>query len=88
MPKLAGAPAVDDAGPVERVARIADVIRGAGDRNEKLRRLAPEVVDALHEQRQKSWRDWEPVLAYARSAGFRAASSASARHGPSCPRRV
>lgn len=51
MPKLAGAPAADDAGPVERVARIADVIGGAGDRNEKLRRLAPEVVDALHEQR-------------------------------------
>jgi alkylation response protein AidB-like acyl-CoA dehydrogenase len=51
VPKLAEAPAVDDAGPVERVARIADVIRGAGDRNEKLRRLAPEVVDALHEQR-------------------------------------
>ena len=51
MLKLAGAPAVDDAGPVERVARIADVIRSAGDRNEKLRRLAHEVVDALHEQR-------------------------------------
>lgn len=51
MPKLAGVPGEDDAGPVERVARIADVIRGAGDRNEKLRRLAPEVVDALHEQR-------------------------------------
>jgi len=51
VPKLAGVPGEDDAGPVERVARIADVIRGAGDRNEKLRRLAPEVVDALHEQR-------------------------------------
>jgi indole-3-acetate monooxygenase len=51
VPKLAGAPVVDNAGPVERVARIADVIGGAGDRNEKLRRLAPEVVDALHEQR-------------------------------------
>jgi alkylation response protein AidB-like acyl-CoA dehydrogenase len=51
VPKLAGAAAVDDAGPVERVARIADVIASAGDRNEKLRRLAPEVVDALHEQR-------------------------------------
>ncbi|MBV8754785.1 MAG: acyl-CoA dehydrogenase [Hyphomicrobiales bacterium] len=51
MPKLAGVPAEDDAAPVERVARIADVIGGAGDRNEKLRRLAPEVVDALHEQR-------------------------------------
>jgi alkylation response protein AidB-like acyl-CoA dehydrogenase len=51
VPKLAGAPVVDNAGPVERVARIADVIGGSGDRNEKLRRLAPEVVDALHEQR-------------------------------------
>jgi len=51
MPKLASAPAVEEIGPVERVARIADVIGGAGDRNEKLRRLAPEVVDALHEQR-------------------------------------
>ena len=48
MAKLAGAPVVDNAGPVERVARIADVIRDAGDRNEKIRRLAPEVVDALH----------------------------------------
>ena len=51
MPKLASAPVAEEAGPVERVARIADVIGGAGERNEKLRRLAPEVVDALHEQR-------------------------------------
>src|ERR1700757_5470440 len=51
MPKLAGAPAADTAGPLERIERIADVIGGAGDRNEKLRRLAPEVVDALHDQR-------------------------------------
>jgi indole-3-acetate monooxygenase len=51
MPKLAGAPAIEEVGPVERVARIADVIGGAGDRNEKLRRLAPEVVEALQEQR-------------------------------------
>jgi alkylation response protein AidB-like acyl-CoA dehydrogenase len=51
MPKLAGATAVEEVGPVERVARIADVIGGAGDRNEKLRRLAPEVVEALQEQR-------------------------------------
>jgi indole-3-acetate monooxygenase len=51
LPKLAGAPAPAEAGPVERVARIADVIGGAGERNEKLRRLAPDVVDALHEQR-------------------------------------
>jgi alkylation response protein AidB-like acyl-CoA dehydrogenase len=51
MPKLAGAPAAAEAGPLERIERIADVIGGAGDRNEKLRRLAPEVVDALHAQR-------------------------------------
>ena len=51
MPKLAGAPAAADAGPLERIERIADVIGGAGDRNEKLRRLAPEVVEALHAQR-------------------------------------
>src|SRR5262249_48872458 len=51
MPKLAGASAVAEVGPVERVARIADGIGGARDRHEKLRRLAPDVVDALHEQR-------------------------------------
>ena len=51
MPQLAGAPAPHTAGPVERVARIADVIAASGARNEALRRLAPEVVDALHEQR-------------------------------------
>ncbi|HXW23514.1 MAG TPA: acyl-CoA dehydrogenase family protein [Xanthobacteraceae bacterium] len=51
MPKLASAPSPEEAGPVERIARIAEVIGGSGDRNEALRRLAPEVVDALHEQR-------------------------------------
>jgi alkylation response protein AidB-like acyl-CoA dehydrogenase len=51
MPKLASAPTSDAAGPVERVARIADVLGASGARNEALRRLAPEVVDALHEQR-------------------------------------
>jgi alkylation response protein AidB-like acyl-CoA dehydrogenase len=51
MPKPAGAPAPDEAGPVERIARIAPVIGASGERNEALRRLAPEVVDALHEQR-------------------------------------
>jgi alkylation response protein AidB-like acyl-CoA dehydrogenase len=51
MPQLAGASSPDAAGPIERVGRIADVIGGAGARNEALRRLAPEVVDALHEQR-------------------------------------
>jgi len=51
MPKLAGAPAIEEVGPVERVARIAALIGGAGERNEKLRRLCPDVVEALHEQR-------------------------------------
>src|SRR5262245_9762159 len=51
MPKVAGAPAAAEADPLERIERIADVIGGAGDRNEQLRRLAPEVVDALHAQR-------------------------------------
>jgi alkylation response protein AidB-like acyl-CoA dehydrogenase len=51
MPQLAGASSPDNAGPVERVGRIADVIGGASARNEALRRLAPEVVDALHDQR-------------------------------------
>jgi alkylation response protein AidB-like acyl-CoA dehydrogenase len=51
MPKLAGAPSPNGAGPVERIARIASVLGASGERNEALRRLAPEVVDALHEQR-------------------------------------
>jgi len=38
-------------GPVERIGRIAEVIAKAGDQNEALGRLAPHVVDALHEQR-------------------------------------
>jgi alkylation response protein AidB-like acyl-CoA dehydrogenase len=39
------------AGPVERIARIADVIARSGAANEALGRLTPEVVDKLHEQR-------------------------------------
>ena len=38
-------------GPVERIARIAALIEGAGARNEAAGRLVPEVVDSLHEQR-------------------------------------
>src|SRR5882724_8351445 len=41
----------DQAGPVERIARIAPLIEGSGARNEALGVLAPEVVDGLHEQR-------------------------------------
>ena len=42
---------MDTAGPVERIGRIARVLENSGDRNEALGQLAPEVVDALHEQR-------------------------------------
>jgi alkylation response protein AidB-like acyl-CoA dehydrogenase len=38
-------------GPVERIARIAELIESAGARNEALGRLVPEVVESLHEQR-------------------------------------
>lgn len=50
---LAGAKvaAQDQAGPVERIARIASLIEQSGGKNESLGVLAPEVVDALHEQR-------------------------------------
>jgi indole-3-acetate monooxygenase len=51
MPKTREAPPADTAGPVERIARIAKVIEASSARNEQLGRLAPEVVDKLHEQR-------------------------------------
>lgn len=41
----------EQASPVERIARIADVIAKSGAANEALGRLTPEVVDKLHEQR-------------------------------------
>ena len=41
----------EQAGPVERIGRIADVIGKSGAANEALGRLTPEVVDKLHEQR-------------------------------------
>jgi alkylation response protein AidB-like acyl-CoA dehydrogenase len=40
-----------EAGPVERIARIARLIEGSGEGNEALGSLMPEVVDALHAQR-------------------------------------
>jgi indole-3-acetate monooxygenase len=49
MPAPAGSP--DTAGPVERIARIAEVIAKSGPENEALGRLTPQVVDKLHEQR-------------------------------------
>jgi alkylation response protein AidB-like acyl-CoA dehydrogenase len=51
MPELASAAQVDTAGPVERVGRIAEIIRESGPKNEANGRLIPEVVDALHGQR-------------------------------------
>src|SRR5262245_10037232 len=51
MPELASAAQVDTAGPVERVGRIAEIIRDSGPKNEANGRLIPEVVDALHGQR-------------------------------------
>ena len=51
MPPIAGSSSPSAAGPVERIARIADVIGKSGAANEALGRLTPEVVDSLHEQR-------------------------------------
>ena len=51
MPPIAGSSSPSAAGPVERIARIADVIGKSGAANEALGRLTPEVVDKLHEQR-------------------------------------
>ena len=51
MPPIAGSSSPGAAGPVERIARIADAIVKSGAANEALGRLTPEVVDKLHEQR-------------------------------------
>jgi indole-3-acetate monooxygenase len=51
MPVTAKSPSQGQAGPVERIARIAEVLEKAGGANEKLGRLTPEVVDKLHEQK-------------------------------------
>src|SRR6266571_8018087 len=51
MQRLADAPSPAAADPVERVARIAELIEISAARNEALGQLVPEVVDALHEQR-------------------------------------
>lgn len=40
----------DADGPVERIARIAELVESAGARNEAAGRLVPEVVDSLHAQ--------------------------------------
>ena len=50
MQKGIGTSSTRDAGPVERIARIAEVIETSAARNEELGRLAPEVVEKLHEQ--------------------------------------
>jgi alkylation response protein AidB-like acyl-CoA dehydrogenase len=46
-----GTPAMSAIGPVERIARIASVIEKSAAESEALGQLAPQVVDALHEQR-------------------------------------
>jgi len=51
LPSTAGSAARDATGPVERIARIAGVIEASAAANEALGRLAPEVVDKLHEER-------------------------------------
>jgi alkylation response protein AidB-like acyl-CoA dehydrogenase len=51
MPSRADTPSPSADSPVERIARIADVIARSGAANEALGRLTPEVVDKLHEQR-------------------------------------
>jgi alkylation response protein AidB-like acyl-CoA dehydrogenase len=51
MPSTAKSAMQDQAGPVERIARIAPLIEQSGGRNETLGILAPEVVDSLHAQR-------------------------------------
>jgi alkylation response protein AidB-like acyl-CoA dehydrogenase len=51
MSDTAGSSSTDAAGPVERIGRIAEFIEEAGEANEKLGQLIPEVVDKLHEQR-------------------------------------
>jgi len=50
MPDTRTAP-TKDIGPVERIARIAPVIEKSAAESEALGQLAPQVVDALHEQR-------------------------------------
>jgi alkylation response protein AidB-like acyl-CoA dehydrogenase len=51
MPSSADPTARDQAGPVERVARIAGLIERSAAANEALGRLGPEVLDKLHEER-------------------------------------
>ena len=46
-----GTPATTAIGPVERIALIAPVIEKSAPESEALGQLAPQVVDALHEQR-------------------------------------
>jgi alkylation response protein AidB-like acyl-CoA dehydrogenase len=46
-----GAVVSETEGPVERIARIAETIEKSAAENEALGKLAPEVVDKLHEQR-------------------------------------
>src|SRR4029450_11384451 len=49
MQKRTTSPEAKD-GPVERIARIADVLQRSGAANEALGRLAPGVGDKLHDE--------------------------------------
>jgi indole-3-acetate monooxygenase len=51
MPNSAGYSSPGSGGPVERIARVADLIERSGAANEALGQLTPEVVEKLHEQR-------------------------------------
>jgi indole-3-acetate monooxygenase len=51
MHSMAQAALAPSTSPVERIGRIADVIKAAGAENESLGRLTPKVMDQLHEQR-------------------------------------
>ena len=51
MARNAGSEPADQDGPVARIARIASVVESAAAGNERIGRLQPEVVEALHGQR-------------------------------------
>jgi indole-3-acetate monooxygenase len=51
MHPIADAAPASSTSPVDRIGRIADVVRASGTENEALGRLAPQLVDKLHEQR-------------------------------------
>jgi alkylation response protein AidB-like acyl-CoA dehydrogenase len=50
MPSVTGPGSPSSVGPLERIDRIAEIIRESSAANEALGQLTPEVVDGLHEQ--------------------------------------